>query len=205
MPKKMTESEFTLCKRTAAEIKAEVYANIGEKREQNYFDLYMGLDAEDREQNLDIMILLSEIDYITFRALDLIVQELRKREEYIPQKLVYWYIDTKSKRISAPKDREGLKNVNRDFAIAKCLHELNAMGMTISRHKQTNEEKKRGKDKENNCLSAADAIAEEFLRSYDTVVKIWDSLAQPDSLIYKRTPTLRRCAPEVSGDMKQAI
>ena len=197
MPKKMTESEFALCKRIAAEIKSDLYANIGKKREHYYLDQYMGLDAEVREQKLDLMIFLSEIDYITFSALVLIVQELRKREEYIPQKLVYWYIDTQSKRISAPKDRAGLKYANRDFAIAKCLHELNAMGMTISRHKKTKE------DKESNCLSTADAIAEEFRTSFDTVVKIWDSLAQPDSLIYKRFPTLRRCTPEVPGDMNQ--
>ena len=68
MPKKMTESDFALCKRIAAEIKSDLYANIGEKIEHYYLDQYMGLNAEDREQKLDLMIFLSEIDYITFQC-----------------------------------------------------------------------------------------------------------------------------------------
>ena len=181
MPKKMTESEFALCKQIASETRDERYQKLGNTAEMGYVQVYLGASAEEREVLLGVMLLCSKYNYLYWRALQLLGQELRDKQETIPAILSYWFIDRDLGRIEAPKLHAGQKYHNRDLAIALSMYRLSKLDMKMMRRKESTDDKeKRKKENRPPPVSAADAVASVFCTSFETVMSTWNDTARPD-------------------------
>ena len=182
MAERKTQADFDAAVKMVMKIKDEFYRDLGEKKEEKHLHEFMALAPEERKGTIRTLLWAAGFSIFAWRALELIVSELRAREEDIPNELAFWYIDLKSQKLEPPK-HAGQQHLKRNLAIANFVEMLVGMGWPVSiSKKKRKQERKNGKQY---SFTASGVISKVFTVSEELVSQNWDRYRMPGTMIYR--------------------
>ena len=187
--RRRTQADFDHAVEIARVAKQEYRALLEDNNEITEIQSFMGLSPEERVKGVDLLLWASGFSIIAWKALKEITHELRIREEDIPIRLMYWYIDERLGKMEPP--RRGPKTFKRDAAIVKTVRALEHEGWVATQNpkKRKREEKQMKKRNEAGpyySLTAAGVTAQVFTVSEATVAKAIERSKQPGTRLYQR-------------------
>ena len=120
--KRMTQENFNHAVAIAEYIKQEYLPLMENNNPKVIMQHFMELTPTERVNKLNILFQTSDFSISVWKALKLIAQEMREREDDIPTKLMYWYIDVESKKLKFPGKNKGQRDLWRVELHPKLIH-----------------------------------------------------------------------------------